>query len=118
MVGDDPLCGGIGFKLVNETHQALLELNSGVVTVQTVTEKEWIGEHVVQFEVYMIDIDSNALYPLKLTESSLTLTIEDSILIDPVVKDWIIGNLIREAPVSLTPIIPLYSAFYNETIEY
>ena len=66
MVTDDPACGSLGFQLVDDTQQALVNLISGVVTLQTVTDKTWIGEHVVQFEAFMIDIDPNALYPLKL----------------------------------------------------
>ena len=46
------------------------------------------------------------------------MTVKESNLIDSTILGEIVGSLEREAPVSLSNILPVYTAFINESVEY
>ena len=55
-------CGTLGFKLANMTQDAIIGLDEGIVTLLTpINDNAWLGLHDIQFEVFLRDLDPDAL---------------------------------------------------------
>ena len=111
-------CGGLEFRLANETLSALVSVtNGGEVNLVSpvVNDESFIGLHEVTFDVYLVDLDPEAQVMLWTLDFSLPIYVEPLPIEDDLGAE-IIGSLLREAPIATDPIAPSYSAFLGEEV--
>ena len=93
----------------------------GELITNSVTDTTWLGLHEVQFEVYLKDIDSSALYTQTLgftLNVEIYETIETAEALEIEEETLIVNSLVRKAPVSVDFIAPVYRSFFGEKAEY
>ena len=77
----DPSCGQIGFMLSEESAniESLVSVtHSSIVTLQSVQDLTWLGEHTVTFDYFLIDIDPVADFRRPVPDFAIQLKIEEA----------------------------------------
>ena len=89
--------------------------SDGEVTLisPVVGDESLIGLHDVTFEVYLADLDPDAMIMVWTLDFSLPILVEQMALEEDL-SDEIVGSLLREFPIATDPIAPSYSAYLGE----
>lgn len=109
-------CGILNFKLANQNQDTLVKLDpDGLLTVNNVYNKAWVGFHTVTFAGFMPELDPEGLHTKPIDDFSIKIFIQDPAnLLDPDFAAQLQSSS-REAPVAISDTDSIFEGKFNST---